>query len=74
MRKEAVFYYPQIQHIFHVKESKELNWINLLQDSYLGARYKEDYFIREKDCTFLKEKIECIFIKVKTDLFQCLAK
>jgi len=72
LRKEAVLYYPEIYNIFHTKESKELKWINLLQNSYLGTRYQNDYFIKEKDCVFIKEKVESLFLKIKADLLQLL--
>ncbi|WP_316735323.1 HEPN domain-containing protein [Pedobacter aquatilis] len=72
LRKEAALYYPDIFNIFHEKESKELKWINLLQGSYLGVRYQDDYVITLKQCIFLKEKIETLLVKVKSHLFQCL--
>ncbi|GAA3982531.1 hypothetical protein GCM10022246_38130 [Pedobacter ginsengiterrae] len=72
LRKEAAFYYPQIYNIFHIKETKELKWITLLQDSYLGVRYQDDYFIKPKNCIFLKEKIEEMLLIIKTELFQTL--
>lgn len=73
LRKEAAFYYPQIYNMFHIKETKELKWITLLQDSYLGVRYQDDYFIKPKNCIFLKEKIEEMLLIIKTELFQSVA-
>ena len=52
LRKEAAFYYPLIYNVFDVKESKELKYIALLQDFYLGVRYQDDYFIKPKNCIF----------------------
>jgi len=73
LRKEAIFYYPQIYNVFHAKETKELKWINLLQNSYLGARYQDDYFIKPKNFVFIKEKIEIMLFRVKVELFQSIS-
>lgn len=73
LRKEAAFYFPTIYNVFHAKESKELKWLNLLQGSYLGTRYQDDYSIKLKECVFIKEKIEVLLTRVKTELFHTIS-
>jgi len=66
LQKNAGFYYPEIKSIFNAKENKELKWLELLQQAYVGARYDDNYKIELQHLTFLQEKIASMLNKISS--------
>ncbi|NTD95635.1 HEPN domain-containing protein [Agrobacterium tumefaciens] len=60
LQKDAGFYLPAIKHIFDIKKSKELKWLELLQQAYIGARYDDHYKITPEHLAYLQEKINAV--------------
>lgn len=63
LQKTAGFYFPMIRHIFDDRKSKELKWLELLQQAYLGARYDDAYEIEPQQVVYMKEKITVMIEK-----------
>ena len=60
LQKAAGFYLPAIKNIFDIKKSKELKWLELLQQAYIGARYDDGYKIAPEHLAYLQEKINAL--------------
>lgn len=71
LQQTAGFYVPEIRNIFDVRKSKELNWLELLQSAYLGARYDDHYEIRPQQVIYLQEKIAFMLEKLGQKLQVC---
>ncbi|MFD2288812.1 HEPN domain-containing protein [Pedobacter petrophilus] len=65
LQKNAGFYFPEINNIFDTKASKELKWLELLQQAYVGARYDDDYKIEPKHLSFLQERTLQMLNKIR---------
>lgn len=68
LQKTAGFYFPKIKNIFHSKNNKELQWLEILQQAYVGARYDDNYTIDSQHLLFLQSKIGSMLNKVNEEL------
>ncbi|WP_316797935.1 hypothetical protein [Pedobacter frigidisoli] len=57
LRKTVSFYFPEVRQIFHEKERKELQYLALLQSSYLGFRYEDDFSVELNDVVYMRDKL-----------------
>ena len=64
LQKAAGFYLPAIKNIFDIKKSKELKWLELLQQAYIGARYDDGYKIAPEHLAYLQDKISTLLNKL----------
>jgi len=68
LQKTAGFFYPAVRNIFHPRDNKELQWLAILQQAYVGARYDDAYEIDPEHFLFLQSKVHLMLNKIDEEL------
>lgn len=72
LQKTAGFFYPEVRNIFNPIENKELQWLLILQQAGVSARYDDAYEIDPEHFLFLQSKIHLMLNKIDENLFSLL--